>query len=432
MINTFSIPVIPQNDEDRLRALDYYQVLDTPPEQAFTNLARIIAEVFEMPIALISLVDRERVFFKANVGMPGVTSTSRGISLCALAVLDDQPTVFEDALESPCLIANPLVQGDFGLRFYAGAPLTTPDGYHIGTVCVVDKKPREFSEANRQLLQRFASAVMHDIETRLIARQKSDELEQQVEARSSELKAANLDLLKANQELERFAFVASHDLQEPLRKLLMFTDLLFTETGQNFRGQSLFYWERIRHSTQRMQQLIRDVLAISKIGKSPETTSVIDLTAIANEACQDLELVIQDVNARIMIGPLPHIRAVSHQIRQLFFNLIGNAIKFSKPGTNPQVDITGESLSARQISDYKLPPDVAYVRLVIADEGIGFDEQFRERIFTIFQRLHDRTVYEGNGIGLAICKRIVENHDGLIWAESEPEKGARFTLVLPN
>ncbi len=268
MINTFSVPVIPQNDEDRLRALNYYQLLDTPPEKAFTNLAHIIAEVFDMPVALISLVDRERVFFKANVGMQGVTNTSRGVSLCALAVLDDQPTVFEDALESPCLIANPLVQGDFGLRFYAGAPLTTPDGYHIGTVCVVDKKPREFSEANRRLLQRFASAVMHDIETRLIARQKSDELEQQVDTRSLELKAANLDLLRANKELESYAFVASHDLQEPLRKLLTFTDLLFAEEGQNFQEKGLFYWERIRHSTQRMRQLIRDVLKALGVPKA--------------------------------------------------------------------------------------------------------------------------------------------------------------------
>lgn len=431
MINTFSIPIIPQNDEVRLRALDYYQVLDTPPEKAFTNLARIIAEVFDMPIALISLVDRERVFFKANVGMPGVVNTSRGVSLCALAVLDDQPTVFEDALESPCLIANPLVQGDFGLRFYAGAPLTTPDGYHIGTVCVVDKKPREFSDANRRLLQRFASAVMHDIETRFVARQKSDELEQQVEARSSELKAANLDLLRANQELERYAFVASHDLQEPLRKLLIFTDLLFTEAEHTFSGKGLFYWERIRYSAQRMQQLIRDVLAIAKVGKSPENTTLVNLKATANDACQDLELIIQEKAACITISHLPDIQAVEHQMRQLFFNLIGNAIKFSKPGARPQITIKGEFLSARQISDYKLSTAVPYIAIIIADEGIGFDEQYSERIFTIFQRLHDRTVYEGNGIGLAICKRIVENHDGRIWAESELGKGARFTLILP-
>jgi GAF domain-containing protein len=163
MINSFAKPIIPDNEEDRLQALGYYEIVDTLPEGFFNNLAHIIARSFETPIALVSLVDREQVFFKANVGMPGTTHVSRGVSLCSLAILDDEPTIFEDATKEPCLIANPLVAGEFGLRFYAGAPITTPDGFNIGTVCVVDKQPRSFSELEQELLVQFAKSAMEAI-----------------------------------------------------------------------------------------------------------------------------------------------------------------------------------------------------------------------------------------------------------------------------
>jgi len=163
MNNTFGIPIIPSNDKARLKALNSYAILHTLPEGFFDNLARIIAKTFDTPIALVSLVDKEQVFFKANVGMPGVDYVDRGVSLCSLAILDDEPTVFENTTEEPCLLANPLVAGEFGLRFYAGAPIITPDGYNIGTVCVVDKKPRTFSDADQELLVRFSRSAMDAI-----------------------------------------------------------------------------------------------------------------------------------------------------------------------------------------------------------------------------------------------------------------------------
>src|SRR5438309_4065060 len=138
MTNSFGFPIIPANETERLASLKAYEILDSGPEIFFDNLAQIMARCFNVPIALISLVDEERVFLKARVGMPETQYVPRGISLCSLAVLDHRPTVFENALKEPCLLANPLVAGEFGLRFYAGAPITTPDGHNIGTVCVVD------------------------------------------------------------------------------------------------------------------------------------------------------------------------------------------------------------------------------------------------------------------------------------------------------
>jgi GAF domain-containing protein len=166
MENSFGRPIIPVDDEQRLHALQRYRILDSEPEGFFDNLAQIMARCFDTPIALISLVDKERVFFKANVGMPETRNVSRGLSLCSLAILNDEPTVFEDAVAEPCLLANPLVAGSFGLRFYAGAPITTEDGYHLGTVCVVDKKARPFSQSDKELLQRFGHTVMKAIEKR--------------------------------------------------------------------------------------------------------------------------------------------------------------------------------------------------------------------------------------------------------------------------
>jgi GAF domain-containing protein len=166
MVNTFGKPIIPADDKERVDVLASYQILDTQPEGFFNNLAQIMARCFDTPIALISLVDKERVFFKANVGLADTQNVSRGMSLCSLAILDHEPTVFENALKEPCLLANPLVAGEFGLRFYAGAPITNEDGYNLGTVCVVDKKPRVFSQSDKDLLSRFAQTVMKALEKR--------------------------------------------------------------------------------------------------------------------------------------------------------------------------------------------------------------------------------------------------------------------------
>ena len=163
MDNSFGKPIIPADDDERIKALKAYEILDSAPEGFFNNLAHIVAKSFDAPIALISLVDKEEVFFKANVGMEDTSHVPRGVSLCSLAVLDKEPTIFENALDEPCLLTNPLVAGSFGLRFYAGAPIVTPDGFNIGTVCVVDKEPRTFSELDTELLKRFADAAMDAI-----------------------------------------------------------------------------------------------------------------------------------------------------------------------------------------------------------------------------------------------------------------------------
>lgn len=195
--NTFGKEIIPENEAERLTALHYYRILNSPSEENFDRIARLATQIFNVPVALLSLVDAEEVFFKANVGMGKAKKANRGKSLCALAVLDSEVTVFEDALKEPCLMANPNVIGDFGLRFYAGAPLITKDGFNIGTLCVIGKEPRTFDERERKIMQGLAKTAMHEIELR---RSSISTIEKLVESNKN-LNEAQLDLEAAIEEM---------------------------------------------------------------------------------------------------------------------------------------------------------------------------------------------------------------------------------------
>ncbi|MES2565573.1 MAG: GAF domain-containing protein [Bacteroidota bacterium] len=172
MNNTFGKPIIPKNEKQRLKALKEYADLNGLPDIYFNAIAVTIAKTFNAPIALVSLVASEHVEFKGNYGMEGVYTVDRGLSLCSLAILDPDPTIFPDARKEPCLLNNPLVAGEFGLQFYAGVPLTTKEGYNIGTVCIVDKEPREFSEKDTALLSKFSKSIISELENRKILKEK--------------------------------------------------------------------------------------------------------------------------------------------------------------------------------------------------------------------------------------------------------------------
>ena len=167
MENTFSIPIIPENDQERLEKLFGYNVLETYDQSgSFQQVALMAAHIFKVPIALVSFVDALRVVFRGNVGMEGTEQVSRGVSLCSLAILSKDVTVFKNAKEEACLLSNPLVTGSFGLRFYAAAPLQSQAGFNIGSVCIVDKKPRDFTLPEQNLLKGLASFVMEDLESK--------------------------------------------------------------------------------------------------------------------------------------------------------------------------------------------------------------------------------------------------------------------------
>jgi light-regulated signal transduction histidine kinase (bacteriophytochrome) len=261
--------------------------------------------------------------------------------------------------------------------------------------------------------------------------------QQQLVAKTTELETTNSDL-------QRFAYVASHDLQEPLRKILTFASLLQKELdGNRVNGKSAVYMDKIIGASTRMQQLIDDVLTFSSLQQEAKVFENADLNACINQVLSDLEILINTSGAAIQTDPLPHIEAVPSQITQLFQNLISNAIKFAQPGTPPVVTIkgnvlTGEALLNRYGDDRILTPlqhrfwqHETFLDLTVQDNGIGFDPAYAQKIFELFQRLHSHTTYKGTGIGLAICKRIVEQHRGVITATGQVNEGACFTIILP-
>lgn len=227
------------------------------------------------------------------------------------------------------------------------------------------------------------------------------------------------ELNRSNLELQQFAFVASHDLQEPVRKLLFYSDYLLNKYQTSFDEKSLHFLNSIQGASRRMRSLIQDLLLFSQINKEQVQFQEVDLNAVATDACQDLEMAIEEKKAALNIHSLPKLYCDERMMRQLFGNIISNSLKYSKEAQAPQVEI-----SYRQ--------ENGHIELIFRDNGIGFNEKYLPKMFTLFQRLHTRQAYEGTGLGLAICRKIVEMHQGKIWATSEEGLGATFFVSLPT
>lgn len=240
------------------------------------------------------------------------------------------------------------------------------------------------------------------------------------QAAEQELQAYSEELTRSNKELEDFAYVASHDLQEPLRKIQAFGNLLDSEYREQLGEAGADYLERMRTAALRMSTLIQDLLAFSRVATRQNPKIAVKLDKIASEVLADLESHVEEVQGTVTLKPLPRINADPTHMRQLFQNLLSNALKFHKPGVPPAVEIWSEK------------PAHGMVDIYVRDNGIGFDEKYLDRIFSVFQRLHDRNTYEGTGIGLAVCRKIVEQYGGTITAESEKNKGATFHIRLPQ
>ncbi|TDW44623.1 hypothetical protein EV144_10871 [Flavobacterium sp. 270] len=244
-----------------------------------------------------------------------------------------------------------------------------------------------------------------------------------------ELENANSKLVFKNRELQQFAYIASHDLQEPLRKIR----IMLSRAGEGLTEEqrNKYYFDKITNAAGRMSDLITDVLNYSRVDNNLQVLTKVDLNEIIHETLNDLSLVIEEKDAIINLSKLPEVAGLSTQLRQLFFNLINNALKFNSG--QPTVTITASFITAESVEDTdKFMPKGNYHLIKIADNGIGMDSQYSGRIFDMFQRLHDRDQYGGNGIGLALCKRIIENHNGALNFTSQPGEGTTFYIYLPR
>ncbi len=243
-----------------------------------------------------------------------------------------------------------------------------------------------------------------------------------------QLKNTNAALVKSNRDLEQFAYVASHDLQEPLRKIQVYAQII--EKNRTGDKSTESHFDKIKNAAQRMTELIRAVLDYSRLSKKEEEFKPVDLNEVLENVKNDFELLIAERNAIIISDPLPRIKAIALQMNQLFANLISNALKFSLEA--PVIRISCTTVAADKILIDGNKPYSKYVELKFRDNGIGFDPKNADRIFSIFQRLHTKEEFSGTGIGLALCKKIVENHEGFITAYGEPGEGSEFTIYLPH
>ncbi|RYF86041.1 MAG: response regulator, partial [Chitinophagaceae bacterium] len=252
-------------------------------------------------------------------------------------------------------------------------------------------------------------------------------LEEKVKERTTELRQSNRELEISNAELQQYASVASHDLKEPLRKIQFFGNLL--KDKASLPQELKVFLEKIIRSSNRMSSLINDLLSFASVSQT-NAFQPTDLNQIVLDILSDLELGIAEKQAIVEVEDLPKIEAIPALIRQLFQNLISNALKFSREGVAPHIKISAEIVTLSNPEDQSLPERL-YSRISIADNGIGFEEKYCEKIFTLFQRLNGREEYEGTGIGLAIAKKITEKHNGQIAAQSKAGEGATFVITLP-
>jgi PAS domain S-box-containing protein len=543
---------LPADEKQRLAALIGYEILDTAQEVEFDDFTRLASQICGTPIALISLLDAERQWFKSKVGLD-VSETPRELAFCAHAVLGEGVMEVPNALEDPRFSDNPLVAGAPDIRFYAGMPLTTPGGHNLGTLCVIDRVPRNLSaeqlealaclgrqvvaqlelrRANREIQQQMelleslgqssrrlaaivdssgdailsktldgvvtswntaaqrmfgyteqemigapmlklfppdrmdeeygilarirageriehfetvrvrkdgtllqvsatispikdaagriigASKIVRDITQQKQAEESLNRLNQSLQRQSLEIEEANRELKRSNDDLAQFASVVSHDLREPLRMVSSFVQLLEQRLKGRLDAETTEMIGFTISGARKMKKLIDDLLDYCKVGSTQIKLLETDSAQILKEVLLNLRVAIAEAGAHVTHDPLPVLAADPVQLTQLFQNLIANAIKFRGPSP-PCIHISAQSRGQSW-------------EFAVSDNGIGIDKKHSERIFMIFQRLHRTEQYAGTGIGLAVCKKIVERHGGRIWLESESGSGSTFRFTIAS
>jgi PAS domain S-box-containing protein len=409
-----------RSEEERQALLEIVQGLNNTYDlkELFSLIHHAVGRVLYAENFLIALYNAETEFlhfeFFVDKYDPPPPPRPLGKGLTGYVLNNDVPLLLsEDEQRRMAEEGAVEVVGTFAAS-WLGVPLRTPSGA-IGVLVVQHyEETHAYAEGDVEFLTSVAGQVAVAFERRRaeVALRRSE----------AELKMFAAKLETSNRELQDFASVASHDLQEPLRKIQAFGDRLKTKHGDALGDGGRDYLERMQNAASRMQTLINDLLTFSRVTTKAQPFVAVDLAEVVEGVVSDLEARVERSGGRVEVGETVTLEADPLQMRQLLQNLIGNALKFHKPGEPPLVKVWCERAAS---------PGGELCRIHVADNGIGFDEKYLDRIFTVFQRLHGRHEYEGTGVGLAVCRRIAERHGGGITAASEPGRGSTFVVTIP-
>lgn len=400
---------LPDNEALRLSALERTHLLDSLPERSYDDITYLASHICETPIALVSLIDADRQWFKSRVGLEA-QETSRDVAFCSHAILQPEVFVVSDTLEDDRFHDNPLVTADPGIRFYAGAPLVTSEGFALGTLCAIDRKPRRLQQAQIDALKALSRQVIAQIEL-------SMSLDMITDLKNS-LEESNLKLEKSNEELQHFAHLAAHDLKSPLRTVGNLLEVIKRKHIQALDDEAQEYFGRAIKASHRMSDFLDELLEFS----NPKADKVA-LTSAADslaDAVSNLDSVISESGASIQYDDMPRVKISAMQLTRVFQNLISNAIKYSKKGEQAVVQISVEQREGM-------------VEFKIVDNGIGMHSDQASQLFKLHKRLDNAGSFDtkGSGIGLFACRKIIEAQGGQIWIDSEPGKGSAVHFTLP-
>jgi signal transduction histidine kinase len=400
-------------DTQRLAALKRTALMDTPAQAEFDRLANLAVKIMRVPVALVTLVDEHRQFFKSCIGLPEPWASKRQtpleFSFCKHVVHTGDPLIISDARNVELLKENRAIQ-EIGVVAYLGIPLITGDGMVLGSFCAIDSVPRVWSADDVAIMKELAQSVVTEIELRI----------QIVEHQNAEkdLKALNDKLEAANGELAAFSYSVSHDLRAPLRAISGFADVLQNSLADKLDENGRRYLEQITDGVKRMDSLIIDLLKFSQSTSQPMDSSVVPMDSVVRSAWQELAPAVGSRQIEFSVGTLPPARGDRAMLQQVFVNLLSNAIKFTRTKADAKIEVGAEKRNDE---------NVYFVR----DNGIGFDMANAGKVFHVFQRLHPQSEYEGTGIGLATVWRIILRHGGKIWPESIVGKGTTIYFTLP-
>ncbi len=384
-----------EREAERIKTLKKYDILDTPPDGSFDRITKLAAKLLDVPIAIVTLVDTDRIWFKSRYGLD-VSEITRDPGLCSSAILSDDIYLVEDAKKDPRTLANPLVAGQFGLRFYAASPLKVKGGFNLGTLCILDKIPRQLTKKQKETLQDLADILIDQIELRL---------------------AARTAIYQQNQLLN----IAAHDLKNPLTVIPLWADLIVEEKSDPTAVEEMC--KNINKAALKMTHIINDLLESAESEASHVKLQLVnlDFASLVQRVVDINQVLASKKNQKIHLNILntPYVNADEIKLAELVDNLLSNAIKYSP--RNKEITLTIKQDNKKAI-------------LEVADEGLGFTEEDKKNLFQRFTRLSSKPTggETTTGLGLSIVKTLVEAHQGNVSAHSVgKDKGSTFIIEIP-